>query len=163
VILAIAQDQPPSALPASAPKTEFSAARALEDVRAIAQKPHPTGTPENERARLYIVKELIKLGLEPRVHVTSITYADPRWGTPFPGATVQNIVAKLKGKTSAKKAVLLMAHYDSVPSGPGASDDGSGVATLLETARVLKASPQLANDVIFLITDAEELGLLGAK
>src|SRR5215471_8258122 len=99
VVLAIAQDQPPSALPASAPKTEFSAARALEDVRAIAQKPHPTGTPENERARLYIVKELIKLGLEPRVHVTSITYADPRWGTPFPGATVQNIVAKLKGKT----------------------------------------------------------------
>ena len=51
-----------------------------------------------------------------------------------------------------------MAHYDSVPFGPGAADDGAGVVTLLETARALKAGPPLKNDVIFLFTDGEEAG-----
>jgi len=59
--------------------------------------------------------------------------------------------------------VLLVAHYDSVPTGPGANDDGVGVATLLETARALTASAPLQNDVIFLFTDSEETGLLGAQ
>jgi hypothetical protein len=49
-----------------------------------------------------------------------------------------------------------------VPTGPGASDDGSGVAALLETARALAIGTPLRNDVIFLFTDAEEVGLLGA-
>jgi Peptidase family M28 len=60
--------------------------------------------------------------------------------------------------------VLLMAHYDSVSTGPGANDDAAGVATLLETARALSASDQpLKNDVVFLFTDSEETGLLGAR
>jgi Zn-dependent M28 family amino/carboxypeptidase len=57
----------------------------------------------------------------------------------------------------------LNAHYDSVATGLGASDDTSGVATLLETARALRASGRrLANDVIFLFTDGEEQGWMGA-
>ena len=58
---------------------------------------------------------------------------------------------------------MLAAHYDSVPTGPGATDNGSGVATALETLRALKAAPPLRNDVIFLFTDGEERGLLGAR
>jgi hypothetical protein len=57
----------------------------------------------------------------------------------------------------------MVAHYDSVAQSFGASDDGSSVATLLETLRTLKAGAPLQNDVIFLFTDAEEPGLLGAK
>jgi Zn-dependent M28 family amino/carboxypeptidase len=58
---------------------------------------------------------------------------------------------------------LLVAHYDSVPTGSGASDDGAGVAAMLETARALKAGPLPKNDVILLFTDGEERGLLGAQ
>lgn len=57
----------------------------------------------------------------------------------------------------------MAAHYDTVPNSPGASDDGAGVVTLLETLRALKAGPPLKNDVIFLFTDGEEVGLLGAR
>ena len=61
-----------------------------------------------------------------------------------------------------KKALMLCAHYDSVPEGPGASDDAAGVAVVLETLRALKAGPPLDRDVIALLTDGEESGCLGA-
>ena len=61
------------------------------------------------------------------------------------------------------KAVALMAHYDSVSWANGAADDASGVTALVETARVLAAGIKPVRDVIFLMTDAEELGLIGAK
>src|SRR5262249_31636960 len=59
-------------------------------------------------------------------------------------------------------ALLIAAHYDSVPSGPGASDDGIGVATVVETARALRGE-RFRNPIVFLITDAEEAGLIGAE
>jgi len=74
---------------------------------------------------------------------------------------VQNIVARLPG-TANQRAVLLAAHYDSVPFGPGAGDDGAGVSSILETLRALKAGPPLKNDVRVVFTDGEEAGLLGA-
>ena len=75
---------------------------------------------------------------------------------------VHNVVARLPGRVSSR-AVLLVAHYDSVPTAAGAADDGSGVAALLEAARALRAGPQPRNDVIFLFTDGEERGLLGSQ
>ena len=56
-----------------------------------------------------------------------------------------------------------MGHYDSVDDSYGASDDGSAIVTMLETLRVLKTQDPLMNDIIFLFTDGEELGLLGAR
>jgi hypothetical protein len=58
---------------------------------------------------------------------------------------------------------MLVGHYDSVPTGPGASDDGHAVAVLLETLRALRAGPPLERDVLFVFTDGEELGLHGAR
>jgi hypothetical protein len=55
-----------------------------------------------------------------------------------------------------------MAHYDGVGGGPAAGDDAAGTAAILETARALRAGPPLAHDIIVLITDGEEAGLLGA-
>ena len=75
---------------------------------------------------------------------------------------VNNVIAVLKGSNSGR-ALLLAAHYDTVANSPGASDDGAGVATLLETARALKSGPPLQNDLIFLFSDGEEVGLLGAE
>ncbi|HKP11756.1 MAG TPA: M20/M25/M40 family metallo-hydrolase [Blastocatellia bacterium] len=75
---------------------------------------------------------------------------------------MQNIVGRLQGSQNSK-AIMLVAHYDSMPAANGASDDGAGVAALLESLRALKSGPPLKNDVIFLFTDGEEFGLLGAK
>ena len=75
---------------------------------------------------------------------------------------VHNVVARLPGRDPSR-AVLLVAHYDSVPTAAGAADDGSGVAALLETARALRSGPPPRNDIIFLFTDGEERGLLGAQ
>ena len=76
-------------------------------------------------------------------------------------ATVNDVIADvLPGQG---RAVLMMAHYDSVASGPGASDNMSGVAAVLEAARALRASaPNSLHPVMALITDGEEAGLLGA-
>ncbi len=64
----------PDPAPASAPPTEFSSERALEHVRAIAQEPHPMGSPENAAVRDYLVKELRALGLKPEVQKTSAAH-----------------------------------------------------------------------------------------
>ena len=160
--LTVYQLQPPRALPSDAPPDQFSAQRALEHLKVIAQKPHPTGSAENQAVRAYLLNQLSSLGFAPQVQVATVVRYEAKWRGPAVAATVYNVVARLKG-TQDSKAVMLAAHYDSVSSGPGASDDGSGVATLLETARALKAGKPLANDVIFLFTDGEELGLLGAQ
>ena len=75
-----------------------------------------------------------------------------------------NVAARIKGSGKpGLKAALLTAHYDSVPNAPGAADDGSGTATLLETLRALKAGPLPKRDIIALFTDGEETGLIGSK
>jgi hypothetical protein len=160
ISLALWRMRPPVAVAASAPPTEFSSARAMQYLKVIAQKPHPTGSLNHEEVRTYILKELAGMGLVPEVQKTTVI--NQKTGLPLPVATVNNIVAQLKG-TGDGKALLLVSHYDSVPTSTGANDDGAGVAAILETARALKANPPLKNDVIFLFTDAEEWGLLGAK
>jgi len=149
----------PQPLPATAAPQDFSAARALDQIRAIAQKPHPPGSAEHQRVRDYLVAELTKLGTAPELETG---FATITVGQFHAEGNVENIVARLSG-SAGTRPVMLAAHYDSVTRGPGASDDASGVAVLLETLRALRAGPQLRNDVIFLITDGEEKGLLGAQ
>jgi hypothetical protein len=149
----------PQPLPATAAPQEFSAARALDQVRAIAQKPHPPGSAEHQHVRDYLLAEITKLGLTPEVESG---FASITLGRFHAEGNVENIVARLPGSGNTR-SLMLAAHYDSVTRGPGASDDGSGVAVLLETLRALRAAPPLRNDAIFLITDGEEKGLLGAQ
>jgi hypothetical protein len=160
IFLALSQQSPPKAVPASAPPSEFSSARALKQLEVIARKPHPPGTDEHTVARDYIMGQLSSLGLSPLIQET--TGVNSKWGVPYRAGVVQNILARLKGNGSGK-ALLLASHYDSVPTGPGASDDGAGVVTMLETLRALKTGAPLKNDIIFLFTDGEESGLLGAN
>jgi hypothetical protein len=147
--------QPPKALPKTASPRVFSAERAWRHVEALAAKPHPLGSPAHDAARDYVIHELTALGLVPDVQVATGT----RWGT---AARVQNVIARVPGTEGKGPAVLLMAHYDGVPSGPAASDDGAGVAAVLEVLRAMRTLPRIRNDVIVLITDGEEMGLLGA-
>lgn len=146
-LLVIYRLNPPRPASVNAPLTEFSSERALKHLTVIAQKPHPVGSSEHAVVANYIRTELTAFGLSPEVQQT-------------PAAT--NILVRLKG-TSDAKAVLLVGHYDSVPAGPGASDDGSAIVAILETLRALKSTQPLRNDVIALFSDAEEVGNLGAK
>ncbi len=155
--------QPPDALPARIPASEFSAERAFRHVAALPDEPRPVGTDAHLQTRNYIMSELEALDLSPQIQEATIV--DPK-SPAFPGmtvaGTVQNVIARMAG-TAGDQAILLVCHYDSVATAPGASDDGAGMATLLETARALKAGPPLKNDVMFLFTDGEEVGLLGAQ
>ena len=151
--------EPPAPAPATAPVSEFSATRA----RAVLERlvgdgtPHPTGTAANDAVRARILDELTKLGYSPEVQTG---FACDEYGT---CATVKNVVARLDGSEPGQ-SVMIACHYDSVAAGPGASDDGSGVATILESARALKAlAKPPRHSIILLIDDGEEAGLLGAR
>ncbi|WP_282178959.1 M28 family peptidase [Maribacter stanieri] len=137
--------------------TEFSTNRALQHVKEISKEPHGVGFPAHTTVRNYITNELKNLGLE-----TSLQegYTSGDWGNL---SKAENILARIKGSESGK-ALLLLSHYDSSPhSSHGASDAGSGVATILESVRAfLKTNTIPKNDIIILISDAEELGLNGA-
>ena len=140
-------------------KTEFSTKAALTHLKEITKKPHYTGSPEHELVRNYIVSELEKLGLQ--VEIQEQIAVNKKWRA---AANTKNIIAKIKG-TEKGKALLLLTHYDSSPhSSLGASDAGSGVVVILEGIRAFLAKQeQPKNDIIICITDAEELGLLGAN
>ncbi|MGW5104657.1 M20/M25/M40 family metallo-hydrolase [Streptomyces sp. NPDC004100] len=150
----------PDARPVSAAEDTFSATRAIGRLDRIATVPHPTGSPAQNDVRAYLLGELRALGLTPE----ELTRAAARDGddAPADAGTVTDLHATIPGTRSTGR-VLLVAHYDSVPMGPGAADDGSNVAAILEIVRALKAGPRLRNDVEVLFTEGEEDGLLGAQ
>lgn len=139
------------------PETEFSTIRALEHVKNMSTEPHFVGSSAHSRVRTYIVNELQEMGLEVQ---TQEGYALDNEGVL---SLARNIIARIPGEGNGKSLVL-MSHYDSAGhSSPGASDAASGVATILEGVRALLSGEEgNVNDIIILITDAEEIGLLGA-
>jgi hypothetical protein len=146
---------PPAPRPASSPADGFSAERAFAHVEQIAAVPHPVGSPANAGVRDYLLAELRDLGLQPNVQAATTVRGNEL-------ARVENIHARIPGRASTGN-VVLAAHYDSVAQAPGAADDAAGVAAILETARALRATSPLRNDVDLVITDGEEPGLLGAQ
>lgn len=168
LLLVAAFAAPPAPIAASAPPEAFSADRALAEVSGLTStgKPHPTGhydgsprtaeeIADHTRARDWVIGRLRDLGLSPSVQRGR---ACGKRGC----LEVENVIAHLDGSHPGP-AVMLAAHYDSTPFGPGAADDGAGVATVLETLRALKTGPQPRRPLIVLIDDGEEMGLLGAK
>ncbi|HMF09641.1 MAG TPA: M28 family peptidase [Thermoanaerobaculia bacterium] len=137
---------------------EFSVTRAREVLGRLVGDgmPHATGTAANAAVRQRVIAEFARMGYEPATQETFVC------GGAGACATVVNVLARLPG-ASGSKAVMLAAHYDSVAAGPGASDDGMGVAVLLEAARLLHGDGPHRNPVVFLIDDGEEAGLLGAE
>ena len=73
-----------------------------------------------------------------------------------------NVIATLKGTVNPELVYVVSSHYDSVAIGPGADDDSSGTAALLETARLLAHHPQPAT-IVFASFTGEEAGLLGSR
>ena len=108
-----------------------------------------------------------------RIPVISVSRADGARMRTQPGETTIKLNAGVRTQTtrnviaqtrtgSTGDVVMVGAHLDSVPAGPGINDDGSGVAAVLETALQLGSSPDVHNAVRFGFWGAEELGLLGS-
>ncbi|MGH4017716.1 MAG: M28 family peptidase [Pseudonocardiaceae bacterium] len=162
--LTLYSERPPRAVPASAPAPEFSAQRALGPLWEIATEPRPVGSAASDRARDHLAGVLGSAGFSVQIHrgVGAISAAGY---TEF--GRVENIVATLPGRNPTG-SVVLAAHYDSVAGGPGASDDAAAIAAMLETVRALRSdspdgSGRLRNNLVLLLTDGEEEGLLGAS
>ncbi len=142
----------PSGSSSGAEPTAFSADRAQGHIEIVAQTPHPMGSAQIEEVRDYIASQLRELGLEPEFQELSAPdyYVGSRSQVP-----VVNLIARIDG-TATTGSVALVAHFDTDPSTPGANDNASGVAVVLETARSLVAAGPPRNDVILVFTDGEE-------
>lgn len=141
------------------PATEFSVDRAMVPLREIGKNPHYLGSQAHVEVRDFLIWELRKLGLEPHIQ-EGFSYNPLAKTLNKP----TNIVAKIAGNEEGK-ALALLSHYDSAAIySHGVSDDGVGVVTILESLRAFLASGKTPkNDIIILFTDAEEIGLDGAK
>ncbi len=150
---------PSPASPATVSQEQFSAERAwpiLERLYADGL-PHPLDTEAGDAMRQRVVAEFEALGYEVQLQTA--------WGCRVQYTTcglANNVLVRLPGQL-AGPALMVTAHYDSVGAGPGVADDMAGVAAIIEVARMLRSSPPLLNTVLFVITDGEESGLLGAE
>lgn len=133
----------------------------------------PNNQPNNGigAARSYIAGqfEQIKAGSQGRF--TLIPHSFP---VTFEGVSsnAENVVGYLAGREAGAGVVLIGAHYDSVSTNPsdgtayapGANDNASGVAALIEIARIMSANPQPPrSSVLFVAFSAEEIGRVGSK
>jgi len=151
------QSPNPKGLDAS--EDQFSAERAFNILEVLLQenKPHPVGSELNKIIKERLTKEFDKLEIE---HQEQKTWA---CATRYSGcAEVENLIGIIPGKEDLPY-LTLMAHYDSVPMAPGAGDDGAGVVAILEAARALKLEAPFKHPIMILLTDAEEVGLIGAE
>lgn len=146
------------ALGDDAPADRFSASRAVQATAGIVEVPRPGGTPANDAAREELSAQLTDLGFT----VTEDEGIGVR-STPERTRTgyVRNLVATRPG-TDPTGTIVLATHIDSVPGAPGAADAGIGLAVILETVRAL-GPEALRNDLVVLLVDGEERGLLGAE
>ena len=152
---------PPLAVTDSTDPTYFSTNRALARLDRILgdQRPHPVDSVDDDVVRNRLIAELNAIGLQPRVQEVEDCSGFPK-SRVVSCSRVRNVIATIPGR-APRPQLLLNAHYDSTPTGPGAGDDGIGVAALLEVGSILKAAPP-PRPVTLLFNEGEEYGLNGA-
>lgn len=120
------------------------------------EAPHPVDSDASDGVIQRLQDEIRALGFEPIID--EAFHCGSRWNVAC--GRVRNIGFWVT--EPGPDAVMIASHHDSVPTGPGAADDGMGVATSLEIARLMK-NRDLPRPLYVLITDAEEIGLVGAS
>ncbi len=166
--------QPPSRAPG--PAAQVEQARLEATIRALPAKRSPVGDEDHERGLLEtqeLLQQAIRdLGFTPVAHPV---FWRPRADRPSskppgdaataPAAPPQkwfNYSFDIKGVEKPEEVYIVSAHFDAVPDSPGADDDGTGVAAVLEMARVLKSAP-MRRTVRFVLFNLEESGFIGAQ
>ncbi|HEY0113170.1 MAG TPA: M20/M25/M40 family metallo-hydrolase [Allosphingosinicella sp.] len=139
---------------------EFDSRRAVARLAFVLgdQRPHPVDSDANDAVRARLIQQMRALGLEPQVS-DDVACNSSKSVPSISCARVRNVFATI-GPPQGRH-LMLVSHYDSSPAGPGAADDGIGMAVMLETAAQLRGR-KLARPISFLFTDGEEAGLLGA-
>lgn len=144
----------------------FDVTRAWSTLSELGEAPRRIGSPGAAAARSYLRRRLETMAYEVTEQSSTVVqtrFQNPARGEPARLATVHNLVARRRGASPPPEAaVLLSAHYDTRSMTPGMGDDGIGVAVVLEVARILGEGPPPPREVLFLLTDGEEEGLLGA-
>lgn len=158
----------PPAAPATAPAAGFSATRAFAHVQALARAPRPIASAANAQAREYIIERVRGLGLEPSVQEATVQkmYDDGFRHVHVTLAVVRNIVVPFAGSApdhGRRPALLLVSHYDSGEGTLGAADGAASSAAMLEALRALRAGPAPKYDTVFLFSDGDKAGALGAQ
>lgn len=140
---------------------QFDTERAMTRLQRILgdQRPHPVDSAANDAVRARLIAELRAIGLDPIVTDDVVCNGSGRSRT-VGCARVRNVLARI-GPAGGDR-VLVASHYDSSPAGPGAADDGIGMAVMLESAALLRGRT-LDRPVTFLFDEGEEAGLLGAR
>ena len=136
----------------------FNLKKAEEQLQTIAREVHPIASLEHTNVRNHIVNEAQKMGYKIQVDTTADYQS---WGNYEIITDVFNIIISKPG-TNPKGTIAFAAHYDSQPNTPGAADDAAPVSCMLSIMESIK-DKSYENDLVFLITDAEETGLNGAS
>jgi len=128
--------------------------RIVKTVRFLSEENHPrTANLENKEKTIeYITRAIAATGLEPTRDEFKVVFHD---------GIFTNIHALKKGKTG--KRIVVGAHYDIIPVSPGADDNASAVAALIELAYLLKETPEMNCDIELVFYDIEEWGLWGSQ
>lgn len=114
---------------------------------------HRASIGERDTARQFLLDELTALG-----------YAPTRQDYNLAGNLGSNVLATLDATTATPGGLIVVgAHFDGVPDGPAAADDGTGVAMVLAAARYLRTVPTREHPIVFALFDQEELGLIGSQ
>jgi hypothetical protein len=148
-------------VPDRAAPGEFDTKRALARLRRVLgdERPHPVDSAANEAVRERLLAELRAIGLAPVV-TDDFACNGTAKSRAVSCARVRNVLARIG--PAQGRAVMMVSHYDSTPVGPGAADDGIGVAAMLEVAALLRDRP-LKRPVLLLFNEGEEAGLIGAR
>ncbi|KAJ6531240.1 hypothetical protein B0H19DRAFT_1006053 [Mycena capillaripes] len=145
-------------------------AQAYADLHHIAERPHPVLSHANDIVRSYILERVLNTstGIE-YIEVDQDLVSNASWAAWGGGASAvyneaTNILVKIEGSDpqyEKGQGVLFSAHYDSVSTASGATDDGMGVATLIQLVEYL-AKNRPKRTAVFNINNGEEDGLCGA-
>ncbi len=129
----------------------------MRDVRALAEGgPREATSGAYERAAGYVHERFRNLGYDVRRERFGVP-AGNSWGVPVGAGRTSNVVATPRGLGPRAPYVLVGAHLDTVPQSPGAEDNASGVAAMLELARLAAdRRDELRHPAIFIAFGAEE-------
>jgi len=143
-----------TAAPPSAPRFDVGAAVRTIDRLAAGIGPREATTRAYARAAAYVELALRELGYDVRRQPFAVP-AGVSWGIRVPAGRTHNVIALPRSFDPARPHVIVGAHLDTVPQAPGAEDNASGVAVLLELARLAAAQPP-PRPVVFIAFAAEE-------
>lgn len=135
----------------------------LKHIQKITEYPHAVGQPTHRVVGRYIERHIQQLN-NPKIKINR-HHSHYYNKHSRKAAALTNYIIQYPGEQDDAQAVMLMAHYDAARfSATGAADDAAGVAVALEVFKTyIQQNPAPRNKIMLLITDGEELGLLGAK